>query len=280
MGRPKNAQQAAAAQSNAKAQAKSETVAGEQEQPLIEHLMELRNRLLVCVIAFVVPVIPLFIFIEEIYAAMLHPFALSSIPEGAITTINTGVVSPTATPVKIIMILAIIIVIPVILHQLWRFVAPGLYKNEQRFAFPLLGSSIFLFYCGMAFAYFILVPVILGFSHYFNELLGQGWQPEVSDYVNFMVTQFLIVGAAFETPIAVLLMVKAGITDVPKLKKARAYVFLGALVLGMLLTPPDVFSQLLLALPIYALFELGILLAWLFGKPKQEHDQEPHKNDA
>lgn len=240
----------------------------EAEQPLTEHLIELRNRLIICVIAFAIPLIPLFIFIKPIYAAMLNPLYFGDIPEGAIKTINTGIVSPTATPIKIIMVLSIIIAVPVILHQLWRFIAPGLYKNEQRFAMPLLASSIGLFYSGMAFAYFVLVPAILNFSYYFGDMLNQGWQPEVSEYVSFMVTQFLLVGAAFETPVATFLMVKTGITSVAALKKARPYVLVAVLIIGMLLTPPDVFSQLLLAVPMYTLFELGILVSWLFVERK------------
>lgn len=239
------------------------------DQSLTEHLIELRNRLLICMIAIAVPLLPLFAYIKPIYTAMLYPFTLTTIPDGAVSTINTGVVSPTAAPIKIIMVLSIIIAIPIILHQLWRFIAPGLYKSEKALAAPLLLSTVFLFYCGMAFAYFALVPAILNFSYYFAELLGQNWQPEVGDIISFLVTQFLLVGMAFEVPVATFLLVKAGIITVERLKKSRAYVLLGVLVLGMVLTPPDVFSQILLAAPMYALYELGILVSWLFIERKQ-----------
>lgn len=253
-------------------QARQAALAASEPQPLISHLIELRTRLLYCVLAAAVPLIPIMVFIKDVYNWVLHPFALSSIPTGTISVINTGVYSPAATPMKMAIILSIIVAAPVIIFQVWRFIAPGLYQGEKRLAMPLLSSSIALFYLGMAFAYFVLAPMVLYFSYFFADWLEQNWQPEISNYVDSMVTQFLAMGVTFETPVATFLLVKMGIVSVSGLKKARPYVLLGALVLGALITPADVASQMTVAIPVYLLYELGILVARLFAVPKPVDD--------
>jgi sec-independent protein translocase protein TatC len=152
---------------------------------------------------------------------------------------------------------------PIVLYQVWAFVAPGLYKKEKHFAFPLLASSIVLFYAGLAFAYFIVFPLIFNFVVAFTPE-SVSYMPDITDYIGFVMMLVLVFGLAFETPVATVLLVWTGITTIDKLGTARPYVFLGAFVVGMLLTPPDIISQIMLAIPVYLLYELGIIMAKLF----------------
>jgi sec-independent protein translocase protein TatC len=176
--------------------------------------------------------------------------------------IAIDVASPFLTPFKLALLLALILSIPVVLYQLWAFVAPALYRHEKRLARPLLYSSVFLFYAGCAFAYYAVFPLVFGF---FTRVAPEGVtvMTDISKYLDFVITLFLAFGITFEVPIATIILVATGITTIDQLKKMRAYVLVGAFALGMLLTPPDVISQTLLAVPMWLLFELGILLSWI-----------------
>ena len=183
--------------------------------------------------------------------------------------IITGAAAPLLVPFKLTFLVALFLAMPVVLYQLWAFVAPGLYRKEKRFALPLLASSIFLFYSGVAFAYYVVFPLVFGFFGSIN-IEGAPWTPDIGSYLDFITSIVLAFGVAFEVPIATVLVVWAGLTTPEKLGKARPYVFLGCFVIGMFLTPPDVISQTLLAIPVYLLYEGGIIMSRLFTrKPKE-----------
>ena len=236
------------------------------EGTLLSHLVELRRRLFKMLAAVFVVFLGLLPFAREIFNFVAAPL-ISVVPNGELIALSP--VSPLTATIALSFYIAIFISMPVILYQLWAFVAPGLYRKEKRFAFPMLGTSIVLFYVGMAFAYFVLFPLIFAFVSTFTPD-SVNYQPDMTQYVSFVMMVVLVFGLAFETPIATVLLVSTGITSVEKLGKARPYVFLGAFVVGMLLTPPDVISQTLLAVPVYLLYELGILMSRLFqGKPEE-----------
>ena len=236
------------------------------EGTLLSHLVELRSRLFKMLGAVFVVFLVLLPFAREIFNFVAAPL-ISVVPNGELIALSP--VSPLTATIALSFYLAIFISMPVILYQLWAFVAPGLYKKEKRFAFPMLATSIVLFYVGMAFAYFVLFPLIFAFVSTFTPD-SVNYQPDMTQYVSFVMMVVLVFGMAFETPIATVLLVASGITSVEKLGKARPYVFLGAFVVGMLLTPPDVISQTLLAVPVYLLYELGILMSRMFqGKPEE-----------
>jgi sec-independent protein translocase protein TatC len=232
-------------------------------QPLIEHLIELRTRVLHSVAAVVVIFLPLFYFANELYAYISEPLR-AYLPEGS-TMIATEVASPFLTPFKLTLVLAVFIAIPFILHQIWSFVAPGLYSSEKRLAVPLLTSSVLLFYGGIAFAFYIVFPLIFGF---FTSAAPAGVtvMTDINSYLDFVLKLFFAFGLAFEIPIATLLLVWTGATTVANLRKKRPYVVVGCFVVGMLLTPPDIISQMLLAIPMWILFEAGILFSVLISK--------------
>lgn len=226
-----------------------------QGQPLVEHLIELRSRILKSLLAVLIVFLPLFYFANPIYVFVSEPLR-AFLPEGS-SMIATEVASPFLTPFKLALVLAIFLAIPVILHQCWAFVAPGLYSNEKKIALPLLVSSIILFYSGMAFAYYIVFPLVFGF---FTSIAPAGVtiMTDINKYLDFVLKLFFAFGLAFEIPIATLLLLWTGATTVESLKHKRPYVIVGCFILGMLLTPPDVISQILLAVPMWLLFELGI----------------------
>lgn len=225
-------------------------------QPLISHLLELRNRILNSILAVIIVFVPLFYFANDIYTFISEPLR-AYMPEGT-TMIATEVASPFLTPFKLTLVLAIFIAIPYILHQIWSFVAPGLYSKEKKFALPLLISSIILFYSGITFAFFVVFPLIFAF---FAGVAPDGVtiMTDINRYLDFVLKLFFAFGIAFEIPIATVLLVWSGATDVESLTKKRAYIVVGCFVFGMLLTPPDVISQILLALPMWLLFEVGII---------------------
>jgi sec-independent protein translocase protein TatC len=226
--------------------------------PLIAHLTELRRRLLNAVAAVLVIFLCLIGFANPIYQFFSEPLR-SALPEGA-TMIATDVASPFLTPFKLVLVLSILIAIPLILHQAWSFVSPGTYRRERRFAVPLLASSILLFYLGIAFAYFVVFPLVFAF---FTATSPEGVtvMTDINQYLNFILKLFFAFGVAFEIPVATVLMVRTGLTTPERLRAKRAYVVVGCFILGMLLTPPDLISQTLLALPMWLLFETGILLS-------------------
>ena len=232
-----------------------------QETSLLSHLVELRNRLLKAAGAVFVLFIVLFPFREEIYTLIAQPL-IDQLPEGS-ELIAIQVAATFLIPFKMTMWAALFTAMPVVIYQVWAFVAPGLYKNEKRFAVPLVVSSVVLFYCGVAFAYFVIFPLVFAF---FNAVAPDGvaMTPDISHYLDFILLIFFAFGLAFEVPIATVMLMWSGLVTPEKLGKARAYVFLGAFVAGMLLTPPDVISQTLLAVPIYLLYEVGIFMGRIF----------------
>ena len=240
------------------------------EGTLLSHLVELRNRLVKMVAAVIVLFAVLIPFNQQIYELVSRPL-FAAAPD--VQMIITGTAAPLLVPFKLTFLVSLFLAMPVVLYQIWAFVAPGLYKKEKHFAFPLLASSIVLFYTGIAFAYFVVFPLIFGFFGSI-EIDGAPWVPDIASYLDFITSIVLAFGIAFEVPIATLLLVWAGLTTPETLAKARPYVFLGAFVVGMLLTPPDVISQTLLAVPVYLLYEAGIIMSRLFAK-KAEKQPEP-----
>jgi sec-independent protein translocase protein TatC len=233
-------------------------------QPLVEHLIELRTRLLHSIVAVLIIFLPLFYFANELYAYISKPLR-AYLPEGT-SMIATEVASPFLTPFKLTLVLSIFIAIPYILHQLWSFIAPGLYTNEKKLAIPLLVSSVILFYAGICFAFFVVFPLIFGF---FTSAAPEGVtvMTDINRYLDFVLKLFFAFGIAFEIPIATVLLVSTGASTVKSLRSKRPYVIVGCFVVGMLLTPPDVISQLLLAVPMWILFELGIIFSTFIKKP-------------
>jgi len=247
------------------------------EGTLLSHLIELRSRLLKAFAAVMLVFLPLVPFAQDIFAFASGPLR-DALPGGQL--ISTRPIDVVFVPFKLAFFVALFIAMPVILYQVWAFVAPGLYRKEKRFAFPLLLSSIALFYLGVAFAYYVVFPLI------FNFVVGlaAGSEsievlPDIADYLSLLTTLVLAFGLAFEVPIATVLMVWTGLTTPQKLGKARPYVFLMAFVVGMFLTPPDMISQTLLAVPVYLLFELGIMMSRLFTTEKRKQEDEAVATD-
>ena len=233
------------------------------EGSLVSHLVELRSRLIRSALSILLIFVCLIPFAEQTFTIVATPL-MERLPENA-TMIATQVASPFLTPFKTSLFVAVFLSMPVILYQVWGFIAPGLYRKEKRFASPLLISSIVLFYSGVAFAYFVVFPLMFGF---FAAVSPEGvtMMTDISSYLDFILTIFFAFGLAFEVPIATVMLVWSGLVSLEVLGKARAYVFLGAFVMGMLLTPPDAISQTLLAVPVYLLYEAGLILAKVLGK--------------
>lgn len=235
----------------------------------MSHLVELRARLMKALLVILVIFLGLFYFANDLYELLSAPLT-GLLPEGT-SMIATDVTSPFFAPFKLTLVASIFAAMPFILHQIWGFIAPGLYKHEKRLAVPLLASSIVLFYSGIAFAYFVVFPLIFGF---FTSVGPENVavMTDISSYLNFVLKLFFAFGVVFEIPIATLLLVWSGMTDVQSLRSKRAYVIVGCFVLGMLLTPPDVISQTLLALPMWLLFELGIVLSIILRKKQSKEE--------
>jgi len=245
------------------------------EGTLLSHLIELRSRMLRIALAVIGVFIVLIPWADEIFSAISKPLR-EVLPGGQM--IATQVASPLLTPFKLTFFVALFLAMPVVLYQIWAFVAPGLYRKEKRFAMPLLASSIVLFYLGIAFAYFVVFPLMFGF---FTRVAPEGVevQTDISQFLDFITTIFFAFGMAFEVPIATVLVVWTGLTSPKKLGSARPYVFLGSFVVGMFLTPPDMISQTLLAIPIYLLFELGIIMSRIFSIRDEEPEEESDSAD-
>lgn len=242
------------------------------EQGIISHLIELRQRLLHVVAAIAVVLLALMPFADTIYSW----FAAPLLRHNGSSMIAIGVVSPFMIPLKLTMLLAILITIPFTLYHIWAFVAPGLYRHEKRFAVPLLFSSTVLFYVGVAFAYFVVLPVVLPFM---NNAAPEGVSvmPDIGNYLDFVMAMFLAFGLAFEVPVATILLVVAGLTTPDKLAAARPYVIVGAFIVGMLLTPPDVISQTMLAIPMWFLYEIGIIASKIIMKRRRMETRAEQK---
>ena len=240
------------------------------EQPFMSHLLELRDRLLRSVLVVLVVFLVLFPFGNDIYVFIAEPL-MKVMPEGT-SMIATKVASPFLTPFKLSLIAAIFFSMPYLLYQLWGFVAPGLYQHEKRMALPLLASSVVLFYLGAAFAYFVVFPLVFRF---FTSVTPEGVavMTDISEYLDFVLTLFFAFGLAFEIPIATILLVWMGMTTPEKLASKRPYIIVGAFVIGMLLTPPDVISQTLLALPMWLLFEGGVIFSRFFVRDREDAEE-------
>ncbi|MCG8708315.1 Sec-independent protein translocase subunit TatC [Brenneria sp. 4F2] len=245
----------------------------EDTQPLISHLIELRKRLLNSIICVLVVFLALVYFANDIYQLVSAPL-IEKLPVGA-SMIATDVASPFFTPIKLTMIVSVFVSAPLVLYQVWAFVAPALYKHERRLMMPLLVSSSMLFYAGMAFAYFVVFPLAFGF---FAKTAPQGVliATDINNYLDFVMALFMAFGVSFEVPIAIVLLCWSGVVTPEDLKKKRPYMLVGAFIIGMLLTPPDVFSQTLLAIPMYMLFEIGVFFSRFYvGKGRRNNAEEP-----
>ena len=243
----------------------------DQEQPLISHLVELRQRLMRAVLAVFILFLALFYFANDLYLFISAPLT-ALLPEGT-SMIATDVTSPFFAPFKLTLVAAMALAMPYILHQIWSFISPGLYANEKKFAIPLLISSILLFYAGIAFAYFVVFPLIFGF---FTSVGPENVavMTDISSYLNFVLKLFFAFGLAFEIPIATLLLIKSGAISAKDLAAKRAYVIVVCFVFGMLLTPPDVISQSLLAVPMWLLFEVGLFMSRFIVADSKEDEEE------
>lgn len=241
------------------------------EGSLLSHLMELRNRLLKSVVAVLLIFLALVPFADEIFRLTADPL-MRQLPAGT-SMIATQVAAPFLTPFKLALMAAIFLAMPVVLYQAWAFIAPGLYSQERRLAVPLLISSILLFYLGAAFAYFVVFPLMFGF---FTGTAPDGVtvMTDISSFLSFVLALFFAFGLAFEVPVATVLLVWAGLVTPATLAKHRAYVLLGAFVIGMFLTPPDILSQTLLAVPMYVLYEVGIVMSRIVVPGHREVEQQ------
>ncbi|CCN50772.1 Sec-independent protein translocase protein tatC [Vibrio nigripulchritudo MADA3029] len=244
----------------------------EQTQPLISHLIELRNRLLKAIVSVIVVFIGLVWFANDIYEFISAPL-IERLPEGA-TMIATDVASPFFTPLKLTLVASIFVAVPLILYQIWAFVAPGLYKHERRLIMPLLFSSSILFYCGVAFAYFVVFPLVFGFFTAIS-LGGVEFATDIASYLDFVLALFMAFGIAFEVPVAIILLCWTGATDAKSLSQKRPYIIVGAFVVGMMLTPPDMISQTLLAIPMCLLFEVGLFFARFYVRREPQEIGQP-----
>lgn len=236
----------------------SDSSPDDKQDSLVSHLVELRDRLIKVVVGVVVVVLALFPFANQLYSFMAEPL-LKHLPAQS-TMVAIDVASPFLTPFKLVMLAAVVVTIPWILYQVWAFVAPGLYKHERKWVLPLLASSSILFYVGMMFAYYVVFPLVFGF---FTSTTPEGVSvmTDISRYLDFVTKMFIAFGAAFEVPVLTFVLIVTGVTTAEALASARSYVIVGAFVVGMLLTPPDVISQVLLAVPVWLLFELGLVMS-------------------
>ncbi len=236
----------------------------EGQESFLSHLVELRDRLIRILIAVLVVFVPMAFFARELYSLLAAPL-LHVLPVGG-TMIATDVVGVFLVPMKVALVVSFLVVLPYVLYQIWAFVAPGLYAHEKKFAVPMLIVSVLLFFTGMAFAYFAFFPMVFGFMAKFAPV-GVSWMTDIEKYFSFVLTMFLAFGATFEVPVIVIVLVKMGFVRVEKLREWRPYVIVGAFVIGAIFTPPDVISQLMMALPMWLLFELGVFMASFITQP-------------
>jgi sec-independent protein translocase protein TatC len=247
------------------------------EGTLMSHLLELRDRLIKAMLAVLLLFIPCALFANELYTIIAQPL-LEKLPQGT-TLIATNVVSPFMTPFKLAFFSALFAAMPVVLYQVWAFVAPGLYRREKRFAVPLLVSSVVLFYCGAVFAYFIVFPVMFSFL-VGTAPTGVSYMPDIAAYLDFILTLFFAFGLAFEVPVAVVLLVLTGLVKVESLGRNRGYVIIGIFIVAAFLTPPDAISQTIMALPMWLLYEGGLVMARVMQKMRRDAAEEREKEEA
>ena len=255
-----------------------------EEMSFVAHLVELRNKLLHCVIAIVLVFVGIFPFANEVYAFIAAPI-INVLPSDS-NIIAIGVISPFLTPLKMALIFSVYIAMPYLLSQIWSFITPALYKHEKQMVLPLVISSTILFYTGLLFSFYIVFPVIFGFLSNIGPNVVD-FTPDIQYYLDFVLKVSFAFGVAFEVPVATILLIMFGVTTVEKLKKNRPYVIIAAFVLGMLLTPPDIISQVLIAIPMWLLFEIGLFFAPLFkrrkgggAEPDDEHKILDDEEDA
>lgn len=227
-------------------------------ESFIAHLIELRTRLMHAIVALLVVFVCLFPWASDLYAMLAHPL-LAKLPKGG-QMIATDVTTPFFVPLKVALMAAFLIALPYILYQIWRFVAPGLYAHEKRLVIPLIFSSTLLFFCGMAFAYFVVFPVVFGFITAAAPI-GVAVMTDIDKYLSFVLSMFVAFGITFQVPVAVVLLVRMDVVSIAKLREIRPYVVVSAFVLGAVFTPPDVVSQFMLAMPLWLLYEAGIIVA-------------------
>lgn len=228
------------------------------QETFISHLIELRSRLLRSIVAIVLVLVCLFPFAKQIYAVLAAPL-LKALPAGS-TMIATDVTGTFLVPLKVTLMAAFLVALPYVLYQMWAFVAPGLYQHEKRLALPVIFSSVVFFALGMAFAYFIVFPIAFGFFAGYAPA-GVQMMTDIDKYLSFVLTMFVAFGITFEVPVVVVVLVRLGVVELKKLQSIRGYVIVGAFVMGAIFTPPDVLSQVMLAVPLWLLYELGLLVA-------------------
>lgn len=233
------------------------------QDTFISHLVELRDRLLRAILAVIVVFLCLFPWARELYAILAKPL-IAALPAGG-QMIATDVVGVFLVPVKVAFLVAFVIALPYVLYQVWAFVAPGLYVHEKRLVLPLVVASSLLFIVGMSFAYFLVFPVVFKFMASIAPE-GVAWMTDIDKYLSFALTTFVAFGVTFEVPVVVIVLVRVGVVSIEKLKQIRPYVIVGAFVIGAIFTPPDVISQVMLAVPLWLLYELGIVLARMVGR--------------
>jgi sec-independent protein translocase protein TatC len=256
-------------------------MSGEPEQlaegTLISHLLELRDRLLRAFLSVILVFLPLAFFANKVFALVALPL-INQLPAGS-SLIATSVISPFITPFKLAFFVALFLAMPYVLYQIWAFVAPGLYRHEKRFALPLLASSVVLFYAGVTFAYFVVFPVM--FQFFANTTpAGVRMMTDITSYMDFVLTMFLCFGLAFEVPVVVVLLVLTRLVGVETLAEVRGYVLIGIFVIAALLTPPDAISQTIMAVPMYLLYESGLLMARLMDRIRRRSEAEADKAEA
>ncbi len=236
-----------------------------QQETFISHLVELRERILKAVAGVLVVFVSLVYWAPDIFNLFARPL-MESLPKGG-KMIVTDVTGSFFVPMKVTLLVAFLIALPWVLYQIWQFVAPGLYQHEKRLIMPLVTSSYLLFLFGVAFAYFLVFPTVFHFMAHYNAPLGAEMSTDIDKYLGFAMTTFLAFGITFEVPVVVIVLVRFGVVELEKLKQIRPYVIVGAFIIAAIVTPPDVLSQLLLAIPLILLYELGLLMAKVIGRP-------------
>jgi sec-independent protein translocase protein TatC len=249
------------------------------EETFISHLVELRDRIIRAGASVIVVFIGLVYWAPDIFRLLARPLMQNLPKDGKM--IVTDVTGSFFVPMKVTMMVALVIALPIVLYQIWAFIAPGLYQHEKKLVVPLVGSSYFLFLSGMAFAYFVVFPTIFRVMAHYNAPLGAQMTTDIDNYLSFVLTMFLAFGVTFEVPIIVVILARMGFVTIKKLRQIRPYVIVGAFVISAVVTPPDVFSQLILAVPLIILYEVGIIAARLIvGKDKIQEQEADAAEDA
>ncbi|VVE31038.1 twin arginine-targeting protein translocase TatC [Pandoraea capi] len=250
---------------------------GGAEETFISHLIELRNRIIRAGTAVIVVFLSLVYWAPDIFRLLARPLTQSLPADGKL--IVTDITGSFFVPMKVTLMVAFVIALPIVLYQIWAFIAPGLYQHEKKLVMPLVVSSYTLFLIGMAFAYFLVFPTVFHFIAHYNQPLGAEMNTDIDNYLSFVLTMFMAFGVTFEVPVVVVVLARMGVVSIEKLKQIRPYVVVGAFVLAAVVTPPDILSQLLLAVPLCILYELGLIAARLFIKQGQQ-PQSGEKSDS